>query len=122
LPQSYQTKFAKNRSTSEDFMSVTDKLRGLSNHVQQTSQNAVIGLAHVSLRLASGFFIGFVLALVFQEVFELGTFMLVFLTTLFLALIYKVLASRTLFQIIVFDFICVLIGSLLRMYILMAPN
>jgi hypothetical protein len=103
-------------------MGLTDKISALSSNVQNTTKKATYGLSHILLRLISGFFIGAVLALIFQELFSLGMFMLIFLTTLFLALIYKVLAQRTVFQIIIFDFICVLIGSLLRMYILMAPN
>ncbi len=103
-------------------MGLTDKLKGLSNNVQQTTKQATYSLGHICLRLVSGFFVGLVLALISQELFGLGTFMLIFLNILFLALIYKILAPRTVFQIVVFDFICVLIASLLRMYILIAPN
>ncbi len=103
-------------------MSLTGKLKGFSNNVQQTTVAAAHGMGHIFLRLLSGFFIGLVLALIFQEIFSLGFFMLIFLNILFLATIYKLLAPRTIFQIVIFDFICVLIGSLLRMYILIAPN
>jgi hypothetical protein len=103
-------------------MGFTDKLKGLSNNVQQTTKQAAHGLSHICLRLISGFFIGLVLSLIFQELFGLGSFMLVFLNILFTSIIYKLLASRNLFQIVVFDFICILIGALLRMYILIAPN
>jgi len=103
-------------------MALTDKLKGFSNTVQQTTKQASYGLGHFILRLFSGFFIGLVLGLILQEVFSLGLFMLIFLNILFLALIYKFLSARTIFQILIFDFICVLIGSLLRMYILLAPT
>jgi F0F1-type ATP synthase assembly protein I len=103
-------------------MGLTDKIKGFSNNVQQVTKQATYSLSHISLRIISGFFIGLVLALVAQELFGLGTFMLIFLNILFLALIYKILAPRTFFQIVIFDFICVLIASLLRMYILIAPN
>ncbi len=103
-------------------MALTDKLKGFSNNVQQTTKNATYGLGHVLLRFASGFLIGLVLALICQEIFGLGLFMLIFLNVLFMALIYKIMAPRTIFQIIIFDFICVLIASLLRMYVLIAPN
>ncbi len=103
-------------------MGLSEKFNTLSNNVQDTTKKVTYGFSHILLRLISGFFIGAVVALIFQELFSLGTFMLIFLTTLFLALIYKILAPRTVFQIIIFDFICVLIGSLLRMYILVAPN
>jgi small-conductance mechanosensitive channel len=103
-------------------MALTDKIKNFSNNVQQTTKNATYSLGHILLRIISGFLIGLVLALICQELFSLGLFMLVFLNVLFLALIYKLLAPRTIFQIVVFDFICVLIASLLRMYIQIAPN
>lgn len=103
-------------------MGVSDKIKGYSANVQQGAKNATHSLSHVALRLISGFFVGFVLALIFQELFQLGTFMLVFLNVLFLSLIYSLLSRLTIFQIVVFDVICVLAGALLRMYILIAPN
>lgn len=103
-------------------MGITDKLKGFSNNVQHTTKQAAHGLSHICLRLISGFFIGLVLSFIFQELFGLGNFMLVFLNILFASVIYKLLSSRTMFQIVIFDFICILIGALLRMYILIAPN
>ena len=66
-------------------MALTDKLKGFSNNVQQTTKNATYGLGHILLRLASGFLIGLVLALICQEIFGLGLFMLIFLNVLFMA-------------------------------------
>ncbi len=103
-------------------MALTDKIKNFSNNVQQTTKNVTYSLGHIFLRIVSGFLIGLVLALICQEIFNLGSLMLIFLNVLFLALIYKILAARTIFQIIVIDFICVLIASLLRMYIQIAPN
>lgn len=106
-------------------MGVTDKIKGFSSNMSQTVQTGVKtashSLLHMGLRGISGFFIGFVLALISQELFQLGTFSLVFLTILFMSLIYSVLSKFSLFQIIIFDVICVLVGALLRMYILIAP-
>lgn len=106
-------------------MGVTDKLKGFSSNMGQSLQSGVKkashSLTHIVLRIISGFFIGFVLALIAQQLFLLGTFSLVFLTILFMGLIYSVLSKLTLFQIVVFDVICVLVGALLRMYILVAP-
>lgn len=106
-------------------MGITDKFKGFTSNVGQTVQtgvkNSTHSLFHIFLRIVSGFFIGFVLALIAQELFHLGTFSLIFLTVLFLGLIYSILSRLTLFQIIVFDVICILVGALLRMYILVAP-
>lgn len=103
-------------------MGVTDKIKNFSSNVQQGAKNASHSLAHILLRLVSGFFVAFVLALILQELFHLGTFMLVFLTVLFLSLIFTLLSKLSLIQIAIFDVICVLCGALLRMYILIAPN
>lgn len=103
-------------------MGLTDKIKSMPENLQQGAKSATHSLSHILLRTVSGFFFGFVLALIFQELFHLGTFMLVFMTVLFLSLIYTLLSRLSLFQIIIFDVICVLVGALLRMYILIAPN
>lgn len=102
-------------------MGLTGKLKDMSTQFQHGAQRSTISLAHILLRLISGFFIGFVLALILQEVFKSGTLMLIFCTLLFMGIVYKLLSRFTLGQIVIFDLICVLIGALLRMYILMAP-
>ncbi len=101
---------------------IGDKVKGLTVQVQQKSQQASYGLIHSAFRLVTGFFVGLVLALIFQELFKFEILMLVFLTVVLTASIYKVLSKMTIFQILVFDLICVLIGGLLRMYIMIAPN
>jgi hypothetical protein len=103
-------------------MAMTDKIKNFSSNVQQATKNTGRSVFQIILRLISGFFIGLILALICQEIFQLGTLMLVFLTTVFLGVVFKLLGPRTIFQIIIFDFICVLIASLLRMYVMIAPN
>lgn len=103
-------------------MGLADKIKSMPGNMHQGAKNATHSLSHILLRIISGFFFGYVLALIFQELFHLGTFMLVFLTIFFLSLIYTLLSRLSLFQIIIFDVICVLVGALLRMYILIAPN
>jgi len=102
-------------------MSVGEKLKGFSNNVQTGAKNATHSLTHILLRLISGFFIGLVLSLIVQELSHSGNFMLLFLTIVFTAAIYKSLARLSIINILIFDLICVLIGTVLRMYILIAP-
>lgn len=102
-------------------MGLTDKFKNTAHSFQQTTKTTASSLIHIILRLISGFFIGFVLSLVFQELFSLGNFALVFLTVLFMSLIFSLLSKASFTKIIVFDVICILIGALLRMYILIAP-
>ncbi len=103
-------------------MGITDKIKGMPTQATQSAKSATYTLLHVALRLISGFLVGYVLALIAQEFFQFGTFMLVFLTTLFLAMIYTLLSKLTIWQIIIFDVVCILAGALLRMYIFIAPN
>lgn len=103
-------------------MIVGDKLKGFSSTVQQKSQQASYGFVHMLLRGVTGFFIGIVLTLIAQEIFQFQTLILVFLTLVLMTAIYKALERMNLFQIVVFDLICVLIATLLRMYIMIAPN
>ncbi len=103
-------------------LTVGDKVKGLTIQVQQKSQEATYGLMHSIFRLITGFFLGHVIALIFQELFQFETLMLVFVTVVLMASIYRVMSKMTIFQILIFDLICVLIGGLLRMYIMIAPN
>ena len=102
-------------------MTFADYLKNLTSQVQQGAKTASISMSQRFLRLISGFFVGLVLALIVQEFSQSSTLMLVFFTTLFLAIIYRLLRSRTIIQIFVFDIICVLIAVSLRMYIMLAP-
>lgn len=103
-------------------IAIGDKVKGLTVQVQQKSQQASYGMIHSAFRLITGFFIGLVLAFIFQELFKFETLMLVFVTVVLTGTIFKSLSRMSVFQILVFDLICVLIGGLLRMYIMIAPN
>lgn len=103
-------------------MTLGEKFKGFSNDLQVGAKNASQSLAHAMLRLVSGFFIGLVLSLIIQELTQSGTFMLLFLTLVFTTAIYKALSRFGMMQILIFDLICVLLGTVLRMYILIAPG
>lgn len=102
-------------------MNLGGKLQNLSTDMKMGAKNATHSLAHILFRLVSGFFIGLVLALIVQEMTQSGTMTLVFLTTVLTASIYKALAKLSLPQILIFDLICVLIVTVLNMYIKLAP-
>ncbi|AGH94308.1 hypothetical protein [Pseudobdellovibrio exovorus] len=102
-------------------MNLTDNLKNLSTNVQHGAKNASVTYAQRLLRLVSGFFVGMVLAIIIQVFMQSGTLMLVFFTTFFTAIIYRLLRPLTVLQIFIFDIICVLIAASLRMYIMLAP-
>ena len=102
-------------------MGLADNLKNLSQQLQQSAKNTSVSLAQRNLRVLSGFFVGLVLALITQELMHTEVLTFLFLTTLISAIIYKLLARLQIFQILIFDLICVLIGLLMRMYIMIAP-
>ena len=102
-------------------MSLADNLKNVASNMQQSTKNASITFSQRVLRLISGFFVGIVLSLIIQEFTQSGTLMLLFFTTLFMLIVYKLLRQLSLFQIFIFDVICILIATSLRLYIMIAP-
>jgi len=79
-------------------------------------------LALFMVRLLTGFFIGLTLALIGQEVIQYGWFSFVLVILVTTGLIIRFSRSWAWTHVLIFNLICVLIGLLLRMYILVAPN
>ena len=102
-------------------MRLGENLKNAAFNMQQGAKNTAISTAQRILRLISGFFVGMVLAIIVAELTQSGQLMLVFLTIFFMAMLYKILSRLQIFQILIFDLICVLIAALLRMYIMIAP-
>lgn len=102
-------------------MGFTDNFKNVAGNIQQGTKKISITLAQRALRLVSGFFIGMVFAIMIQEFTQSGTLMLLFFTTLFMMIIYKLLRPYSVFQIFIFDVICILVAVSLRMYIMIAP-
>lgn len=102
-------------------MGIGDKMRGMASNAQEGVKSSSISLFHVSLRIITGFFLGLTLGLIGQELAGYGTFILLFVMVLIMALVLKLMGSWSIGQILIFDLICVLVVMLLRMYILVAP-
>ncbi|MDG0814852.1 hypothetical protein [Bdellovibrio svalbardensis] len=102
-------------------MGISDKMRGLATNVQDGVKSSTLSFFHICLRLITGFLVGLTLALIGQELIGYGTFALIFATIVVLAVVMKLLSAWSFGQIFIFDLIVVLVGMLLRMYILVAP-
>lgn len=102
-------------------MGIGDKMRGLATNVQDGVKSSTLTFFHICLRLITGSLVGLTLALIGQELIGYGTFALIFATIVVLAVVAKILARWSFGQIFIFDLIVVLVGMLLRMYILIAP-
>ncbi|MFP5518655.1 MAG: hypothetical protein ACLGGX_02030 [Bdellovibrionia bacterium] len=102
-------------------MGITDRMNMMVENAKQGTKNTAFNLLHWAVRLITGFFLGFTLALIFQQVMGFGVFALIFFTVVVMGVVLKVLSSWSLPKILIFDLFCILVGMLLRMYILVAP-
>lgn len=102
-------------------MSFSDRMKGFATNVQEGVKTSSVSLVAIALRLVTGIFLGLTLALVGQELVAYGTFALLLVMFVVLALFMRISASWRIPQILIFDLMCVLVAQLLRMYILLAP-
>lgn len=102
-------------------MSFSDRMKGFATNVQEGVKTSSVSLVAIALRLVTGIFLGLTLALIGQELVAYGTFALLLVMFVVLALFMRISASWRIPQILIFDLMCVLVAQLLRMYILLAP-
>ncbi|MBO9668450.1 MAG: hypothetical protein J7501_16745 [Bdellovibrio sp.] len=102
-------------------MGIGDKMRGMATSAQEGVKSTTMSLLHIGLRLITGFLVGMTLALIGQELIGYGTFALIFAVIVVMAVLMKIMSPWSFGQILIFDLIVVLVGMLLRMYILVAP-
>ena len=102
-------------------MGIKENLKSMASNLQQGARNSTVTLGQKILRLISGLFVALILSLIIQEMMQSGTLTLVFFTLLFTSIVYLFLARFSILQILIFDLICVLIVSLMRLYIMVAP-
>lgn len=102
-------------------MGIGEKMRGYANSTQEGVKSSTLSLIHFTLRLLTGVVLGAVLGLIGQELIGYATFGVIFVMVVVLAATLKLLSPWSISKILIFDLICVLVGMLLRMYILVAP-
>jgi hypothetical protein len=79
-------------------------------------------LALFFFKLVSGLALGLTLALVFEQVLDYGLLAFIFVIVATVGAVFKIFKRMGFVGVAVFDLICILIGLLLRMYILIAPG
>ncbi len=94
---------------------VTEKVQ---LHLKKSSTGAFLFL----VRMISGMILGLTFALVGEEIFGYGTFAFLFVIVVLTSLVLRFSRNWGFVGILVFDLVCVLIGMLLRLYIVMAPG
>lgn len=97
-------------------------MANLISNVQDRFKTSTGAMALLAVRLLTGFFIGLTLSLIGQEIIQYGWFSFVLVILVVTGLILKISKSWTWTHLLIFNLICVLIGLVLRMYILVAPN
>jgi hypothetical protein len=102
-------------------MGLTDKMKGLSNNVQDGVKTSSVSLLNFTLRLITGIMLGLTLALIGQELLGYGSLAMLFAMVVVTGLVLKTTSEWTIGKILIFDLILVLVAMLLRMYILVAP-
>lgn len=94
----------------------------LISNVQDRFKTSTNMVALFGFRLLTGLFLGLTLALVGQEIVQYEVFSFVLVTVIVTAMILRVTRAWSWTHLFIFNLICVLIGLLLRMYILIAPG
>jgi hypothetical protein len=91
---------------------------GIQDRVKTSSSTIGLWVAKVFVSL----FLGLTLALIGDEVLQYGWFSFILMLVTFTAVLIRVMRAWTWGYVAIFTLICVLIGLLLRMYILIAPG
>src|SRR4051812_10616342 len=92
------------------------------NNVQEKIKTTSSTAALFGFRLASGLFVGLTLALVGEEVIGYGVFSFILIILVMTGVVLKVSKKWGWIGLLIFNLICVLLGLVLRMYILIAPG
>jgi hypothetical protein len=90
--------------------------------LQQKIKTSSAGLATFTLKVFSGFVLGLTIALIGEQALAYGNLSFIFVVLVGALVFLKLARSWNWVQVLVFDLVMVLIGLLLRMYILVAPG
>jgi hypothetical protein len=102
-------------------MGITDKVERIASQMQDGVKRSTTSIFGVSLKSFTSFMLAYTVALIMQEMMTFGNFAFVFIMVVVTSLVMRLLWNWSILQVLLFDLICVLVGLLLRMYILMAP-
>ena len=94
----------------------------LMDAVQQRWRNSSNSFALGAFRLVSGAILGLTFALIGDEILDYGNLAFLFVLVSITIAFMKISRTWRVVGVLVFDLICVLVGMLLRLYILIAPG
>lgn len=102
-------------------MGFGERMDGFAGSIKGTAHNSSVKGTSILLRILTGLILGYVLALMSQEIMGFGNLVVLFFVIVFTAAFYRISATWTVFKIIMFDVFCALVLQILKMYILLAP-
>jgi hypothetical protein len=91
-------------------------------NMQYRLKSSSFGFFTFIVKLLTGLVLGLTFALIAQEMIGFGDFAFAFVITVIAGAFYRIAKSWKLLALILFDVFCVLVGMLLKMYILIAPG
>jgi hypothetical protein len=100
---------------------IGNKMNQMASVMQTNTKNASVSIFTIALKLVTTFVLSLTLSMIAQELFNYGTLSFVFVMIVTGFGLSRVISSWSLASVLIFDIICVLVGLLLRMYILLAP-
>lgn len=100
---------------------VGNKVNQVINSVQGSTKNTTQLIFLFGLKAITTFFISLTLAMIAQEVLGFGVISFLFVMIVVSVILMKIMMAWTAGKVFVFQIICVLIGLLLRFYVLVAP-
>ena len=92
------------------------------NTMQDKLKSSSASVSLLIVKIYSGLVVGLTIALVGEEIFGFGTLSFSFVAVVILTAFLKVARSWSWMQLLIFDLVCLLVGLLLRMYVLVAPG
>ena len=102
-------------------MGIGQRIEAIGSSVKGSAQNTGIRVTHIFLRVLTGLLLGYVLALMAQELMQFGSLILLFFVMVFTAFFYRISSSWSVLKILIFDIFVALVLQILKMYILLAP-
>ncbi len=93
-------------------------IQGVQIKIKKSSVNIIT----LGLRILSGLVLGLTFAIAGQEIFQYGVYSFWFVIVTLSGVFLKISQNWTTSGVLVFNLVCVMIGMLLRMYVVVAPG
>lgn len=97
-------------------------MSGLLTNIQDRVKTGSNAVSLMAFKAVTGMLLGLTVALIGDEIVNYGNFSFLLVIAVSTAALMKITRAWTWTHMLVFNLICVLIGLLLRMYILIAPG